>query len=309
MKSSATANPLLAAVAVKFLQDQRAFVANALAPIFNSGLQSADYYVLNSENILNVPGNIKRAPGSPYNRSRMAVSDDVYNCKEYGLEEPVDDGEREKYANSFDADAAAVRRVVGLLMLNREIRVRNLATGGSVDSSSPSTKWDAANSDPIGDVDAAKTAVFNGCGLEANLMVINRDVFNVLKEHPTVLDKIKYTQRGVVTEELLAGVFGVDRCAVAKTLQNSAQEGQTLSPASIWSDSVVLAHVTEAQDLMVPNFARSFVWTRFSGRNGIRVESYRDEPVKSDVHRAAQWCDEKLVGASAGYHLSNVLAA
>jgi hypothetical protein len=50
----------------------------------------------------------------------------------------------------------------------------------------------------------------NGCGLEANTMLVSRDTFLELKEHPKVLAKIQYVDRGIVTVDILKAVFGVD---------------------------------------------------------------------------------------------------
>ena len=307
MINSATANPILTSAAVKLLQNPAGFVGMALAPVFRTAEQSAQYYVLNEENLLNTPRNIRRAPSADYSRGRTKLSDDSYSCNEYGHEEPVDDRERKKYASYLDADLAATRRCTNVIKLNHEIRVKDLAVSGAVPSASPSTKWDADGSDPVGDVDAAKTNIHKNTGMEATLMVVNRDVFYVLKEHPQVIEKIKYSQRGVVTPEILATVFGVERFLVAGSLTNSAQEGQTISPSYIWGDSVIVAHVNDQQDLMAPNFMRTFAWVQETGPDGVLVESYRDEKQRSDVHRARHDVDEKIVGAKAGYHLSSTL--
>jgi hypothetical protein len=309
MKSSATANPVMTGIAAKFMQDSNGFVGRRLFPIFNAGLQSAAYYVFDKANLLNFPQNIQRAPGTGYSRSLMKLSDDTFNCREYGHEEPVDDGEREKYGIALDADAAATRRATNVIMCNHEIRVKTKATAAGVPTSTPGTKWDQANSDPVGDVDVAKGTILQGCGMPANTMLINWDNFRILKEHAKVTDKIKYTQKGIVTLDMLAGVFGVENMLLAYTVQNTANEGQAITPSFIWGDAVILAHVEAAQDLMSPNFGRTFAWTKFTGQDGVLVDTYREDKVKSDVHRAVQWTDEKMVGTDCGFYLSNTLAS
>ena len=307
MNSKATANPILTQTAYKFMQDSSEFVGRSLFPIFNTREQAAQYYVFDRENALNVPTNIQRAPGAGYSRSLMSLSDDSFACKEYGHEEPVDDIEKAKYTSALNADSAAVERSTNIVMVNHEIRAHALATSGAVQSSTPGTKWDAGSSDPIGDVDAVRELIHDNCGLDANTMVISRDVFNVLKELPAIVDKIKYTQRGIITADLLAPIFGVQKVLVAGVITNSAAEGQALSPAKIWGDDVILAHVNSAQNLKAPNFGRTFAWSKFTGTKGILVKSYRQEEINSDVHRVTQNVDEKLVGAECGYRLSDVL--
>lgn len=308
MNSKATANPILTQTAVKFMHNAKEFAAYALFPLFLTGEQASQYYVYDRENALNVPKNIQRAPGSAYKRSVMKLSDDSFSCKNYGVEEPVDDTEKAKYASALDADKSATSRATGIVMINHEIRCYKKATGPDVQSSSPATKWDDPTANPIGDIDAIKEVIHDNCGLDANTIVFSRDVFNVLKEREDILDKIKYTQKGIVTADLLAAVFGVENIVVAGAVTNTAAEGQAMAVSKIWGDSVVVAHVNKAQDLKAPNFGRTFNWSKMSGAKGISIKSYREENIDSDVHRACQHTDEKLVGAECGYHLSDVLS-
>jgi hypothetical protein len=308
IKSSATANPVLSALFQKFRQNMGSFVGMQLAPVFNTGEQSAKYYVFGDENERDIPDLKGRAPSSPYPRTSITLSDDSFDCVNRGIEIPVDDNERAKYADAFAADAAAMRRAALIVSINHEKRVKTLATSGAVTSSSPSTKWDAASgSDPLGDVDTAREAIYTATGGEANVMIINRAVYNVLREHAAILDKYKHTQPGIITSELLANVFGVQRLIVAGALENTANEGQTATPAQIWGDSVILAIASNSPDLESPNFMRTFNWSDRSGPNGVLVETYREDAVESDIHRAKQHTDEKITGASLGYHLSDVL--
>jgi hypothetical protein len=315
MISSATANPVLTGHAVKFMRNRAGFAGLRLFPIFNTALQSADYYVFDRENLLLVPENARHAPGSPFRRIRMKVSDDNFACKDYGLEAPVADTERAKYASYLAADQAAIEMLVDMILIGHEKRVRDIATNTSnVSNASPGTKWDQANSDPFADVDAAKEVIRKAIGLQANVMLISSPVKLVLKEHPKILEKIKYTGQGGIIPDamlpnLLAQAFGVGEVIIADNVEATNQEGQTLTPADIWTDTVVMAHRRTEQNLMAPNFGRTFVWSAFSGADTIQAQTYRDETCESDVHRARHFTDEKLVGAEAGYLLTNVLAA
>ncbi len=104
-------------------------------------------------------------------------------------------------------------------------------------------QWsDYANSDPIGDVDDAKEAVRESIGIYPNVMEISAKVFKILKEHPTILDKIKHTQTGVVTADLLQSVFDIPKIVIGKAIAFDDADASI----DIWGKDVVLAYVPDS---------------------------------------------------------------
>jgi hypothetical protein len=307
MKSNIVINPVLVATATMYAASADQYVAKKLFPVFPAGQQAAGFFKFDAENMLNIPQLLRRAPGTPYSRGRTQASNDTYNTNDYGHEEAVDDRERKKYAVAFDADNAAVRRATRVVLVNQEVRAHALATSNDVPHSNVSVKWDQSTAEPAADVKAAMEVIRINCGMDANTLLLTQPVIKVLEEHPKILDRIKYSQRGVVTIELLAQVFGVDQIIVAKTVANSANEGQVLTPADIWGDDAILAYVDSSPDLGMPTFGRIFSWTQEVGPEGIIVESYREDPTRGDVHRVRNDADEKLVAPAAGYRLGDLL--
>lgn len=312
MKSTATLNPVLSGHAEKFMRDPAGFVGTRVFPPFSSAQQSADYYVFDAENILGIPQNIRHAPGTGFKRILPKASDDNFACRDYGIEVPVPDTQRAKYRNAIDLDLAATRRNTDIIKINHEIRVKTLVTGGTVPNAAVAVKWNLADSSPKVDVDSAKEAIRTAIGVRPNLLVLSRPTMNILELHPKLQEVFKYTQGGLMNEQKLASFFGVRDVVVAEQIIATSQEGQAITAADIWNDDVLLAHVNPGQDLMQLNLGRTFYWDEFGsiGADGvpIQIQTYRDETVESDVHRARHFTDEKLVGASAGYLLTDVLA-
>jgi len=309
--ANVTANPVLTATLNNYLVNAEGFVGRRVAPLFLTPEQSAQYYVFDRDNMMSSPTLAGRAPSTPFPRTSLKLSDDTYRTVDRGLECPVDDGQRKKYAKAFDADAAAIRKIRNDVLVNHEQRVASVAKAAAVANHTPTKRWDEYDeddSDPVADVDTGKNAIFNATGMEANLLIIPRAVFYKLKEHPAILEKIKYSQRGVVTKEILAEVFGVDEILVPGLVTNSAAEGQTPVPSGIWGKIAFLCHAENVQSLDAPNFMRTFVWTSETGPDGVLVESYREDKIKSDVHRAQHWTDEKRVGLELGYQIKAVIA-
>lgn len=312
MKSTATVNPVLSGHAQKFMRQPGGFVGGRLFPAFSSGIVSGDYYVFDAENFIGVPQNIRHAPGTPFRRIMPKVSSDSFNCRDYGLEQPVPDKDRQKYANVLSADLAATRRLTDIIKVNHELRVKAAATNKAVvPNAAVAVKWDDPASNPREDVNAGKEAIRKAVGMRPNTMILSRPVMNVLEAHPRLLDVFKYTQPGLMNEQKLASYLGIPNILVAEQVIASNQEGQAVTAADIWDDDVVLAVVQPGQDLMLLNFGRTVYWNSFGslGEDGvpIQIQTYRDEPVESDIHRAQHSTDEKLVGAEAGFLLSDVL--
>ncbi|HWQ92232.1 MAG TPA: hypothetical protein VN673_11215 [Clostridia bacterium] len=313
MKSTATVNPLLSGAAVKYMRNPGGFVGARLFPAFKSGVASSEYYVFDTENFLGVPRNIRHAPGAAYKRVMPKLSSDTYNCRDYGLEQPVPDQDRAKYAGSFNADLSAIRRLTDFIKINHEIRVKEKATDPNVvPHADIAVQWDQAVSNPKADVDFGKEEIRKACGMRPNTMIISRTVMNALETHPKIADLFKYTTPGLMDAEKLKNYFGIENIFVAEQTVATNQEGQPITVSDIWADDVVLAIVQPGDDLMLLNFGRTIYWSAFGKVTGedevpIQIESYRDNPVASDVHRAQHATDEKLTAPAAGFLLRNAL--
>jgi hypothetical protein len=326
MDTTATLNPILTGVANGFMRARDGFVGRRLFPGFASALQAAAYYLFTAAELAQVGNAAKRAPGTPYPRLKRTVSNDKFAAENYGFEAPVPDEDRKKYAAFFDADIAATRQLVDSITIGHEIRVYNKVTDASVPTAALAVPWNSGVSNPRQDVDVAREQIRLNIGLLPNIMVISQPILNVLALHPKLVDLFKYTRPGVLNEQILAAYFGVDEVVVAKNVIATNNEGQAFTPADIWGNLVALAHVNDAQDLMVPSFGRTFYWTAFTsevtpptggtgpgmimggGPDLLSITSYRDETVKSDIHRSEHYTDEKLTAAKAGFTLTSVLA-
>jgi len=322
METTATLNPILTVVANQFFRDPRGFVADLIAPRFGASLQAGQYYKFAAADLAQVPNLKPRAPGSPYHRVQTKVGSDSYACENYGLEAAAPDEERKKYASYFDLDKVKVNRIVDTIRVNRELRVMTLVNAAT--SANIAIPWNDPTSNPKADVDAVCTTIRQKTGSRkgAITMTISEPTFLVLQTHNKLVDLFKFTTPGVLNEEKLALYFGLRRVVVAYNIQATNNEGQTFTAADIWGNQAFFSVDSDAQDLEVPCWARSFYWTQFdsqvtsldsnmpiSGTTGISqpVFTYRDENVKSDIHRGDHYVVEKVVAPDCGYVLNNCL--
>lgn len=302
-------NPLLTGIASRFMAGLP-LAGTRIAPILNTALQSAQFYVWATSNMTDIPTDIRRAASSPFKRIKSKLSDDNFFAKDYGIEEPVDNSEIALYGGIFPAEKSALERAARIVAVNHEIRVRNIARAVT-QTASPTVKWNAASSTTIiADVKAAKNAIHASTGVDPNVMVIPRDVYNALEIAPELLERFKYTKGGNVTKDQMATLFGLQEIVITGDLINNAAEGQIASLGGIWTDEAFLCYSDPSQDIKALTFARTFNWTAMSGSGpkGISTYTYSEDQIDSRIVRARQYTDEKVIASGAGYYLSNVLA-
>ena len=148
--------------------------------------------------------------------------------------------------------------------------------GGTPGTTTPPLWSDDANGDPFTDIATAQTGILQGTGYLPNRLLIGWKVFQALRKHPLVIDRIKYTSQPDardVTAKLLAQMFDVDEVLISKGVYNSAAEGLAASMSFIAPNSALLCYAAPAPSLNEPSAGYTRGWQGFTGLNtlGIRV--------------------------------------
>lgn len=252
-----------------------------------------------------------RAPNTTGPVGGYRLSTGNYNTVQYAMATYVADEERDNADEGLDLDRQAVEYCADKTLMKFEKQAASLLFGsanyaaGHTVTLSGTDQWSDAGSDPIGDVRTAKTTVSGKIGRQPNTLVLGEEVYTKLQDHAAVLDRIKYTQKGIVTPDLLAGLFDVERVLVGRAVENTAAEGVTPSYARLWGKRAALLTVPDRAGLRTLSFAYWFVWRGYD----FATERWR----KSDGGNAdgfrvrAQW-DVKVVSNTAGYLIEDAVA-
>jgi len=181
------------------------------------------------------------------------------------------------------------------------------------------TQWDQAASDPIGDVAKYFIEFRRLTGFAPNIAVLGPHVMNALKQHPDIIDRIKYTQRGIVSEDLIATLFDVDELYVSYASISSGpqiNDAVTQDAAATYAfigdpTAVLFAYAPSSPSLMTPSAGYMFMWKGYLGGNakGVRVKRFRMEHIASDRIEAEQTYDMHVVAADMGLFLGGAVAA
>lgn len=311
-RSDVHVNKPLTQISIAYIQDAKDFVADKIFPIVPVMKQSDRYFSYDKGYWFRTGAQL-RAPSAESAGGGFHIDNTpTYFANVLAHHMDVDDQTRQNADEPINLDRDATMFVTQNLLLKREIDfmskyfVPSLWTGAP--DFTPATLWDVSTSTPINDIDALKSQIKSQTGFMPNCLTVSRDVFTVLKNNASILDRIKYTQRGYITEDLLAALFGVEKFLVADAVLNSAAEGQSNSMDYLVKNKALLVYSAPAPSIMKPSAGYTFSWQGLfgAGAYGNRVSSFRMEHLKSDRIEGEMAYDQKVVGADLGVFIQNV---
>jgi len=315
--STALQRPDLGATLEEFDLDMalNGYIAQQVLPVIDVRQEAMNIGKIPIEQLLK-DRDTKRAPGAGYSRSDFEFTTFAFACEEHGAEEAVDDRAAKIYARYFDAEAIATRRARAAVMRNAEKRAAALLFNtstwtGSDLFTSVGTEWSTVGSaTPIANVDAARNKVRDGSGLIPNAGICGWKVFEHLRRSAEIEDLVKHwggDDPKRMTQSQIAAVLGLDHLFVGGGQKDTGAEGQATSLADIWDDEYfMVARVAMTDDPGEPCVGRTFHYTEDGSMVGTIVETYRDEPRRSDIVRARHDVDELTMYVQAAHLLGNI---
>jgi len=256
--------------------------------------------------------NAARAPGSNTKRIQFGYSSGSYALEQHALE-AVAPWELQQEANAvakINIAAMAVRKAQNIIALRLEKAQADLATtagsyaAGNKTTLSGTSQWSdyTGTSAPSKDIETAKEAIRSQIGRAGNTVIVSASVMAKLRQHPSIIDRIKYTGRDVVTTDLLAALWGVDRVLVGGAVYTDASGTIT----DVWGKFVVVAYTQlgSVADLGEPTYGYTY---RLDGAPYVEP-GYEDRNAKSDIYPVTDEVAPVLTAATAGYLISAAIA-
>ncbi len=285
------------------------------------GVQAADVGKIPLEALLQTH-DTGRAPGAGYSRGDFEFEKFNFATDEHGWEEPMDDRQIKLFGDMFDAESVHAQRAMDFVLRNYEIAVAaaiyNTTTWtGATLTTSLTHEWDdPTNAVPIANIEAARRKVRAVSGLEPNALICNRDQLWNLRRTDEITDLLKYSGHADPTKlfaDSIAALLDLEHIIVAGGQKNTANEAQTASLSSVWSDEyAMVCRVAETDDPQEPCIGRTFLWTEENAGPGtdegmaVLLEEYREEATRGSVLRARNDRDLVVMYKEAGHLLSNV---
>ena len=253
-----------------------------------------------------------RAPGEGTKRVKFGYSGDPYALVDYSLEGqvPIENLQEGQNGPGIDHASRAVNGVQNIMDLRLEKQSADLARNAANYASpnkvtlSGTSQWSdfSGTSDPIKDIETAKDAVRAATGKRPNSIAIGAAVMAKLKQHPAIIERIKYTGRDVATAELLASLFEVQNVAVGDAIY--ADDAGNFY--DVWGKDVVVAHTNleSLADAGAPSFGYTYM---LEGYPQVE-EAYFDRNTKSWIYPVTRAEAPVIAAAGAGYLIKNAVA-
>jgi hypothetical protein len=240
----------------------------------------------------------------------------AYYCYRYGIKHFISDDRRVNEDDPFNSDREGTMLVTNAMRLRRERSfVSNLwktsvwttdVTGGST-----VVKWsDYGTSAPIENLRTYKRTIRRLLGREPNTLILGDLVADRLLDHPDVLDRIKYTERGIASTELLAALFGVERVLVGKSVYTASAEGTaegSVTYTANWDDDALLLYTPSSPSIWEPAAGYTFFWNTGMGNGMEAVRKYRDDKLMGDYIEIRSYYDQKKLLSDAGVFFSDIV--
>ena len=302
-------DPVLSTIAQGYQNSE--MIASALFPSVAVPLRGGNIITFGKEDFM-LYGS-QRSPGENTKRVQFGYTGSSYALLDYSLEGqvPIEVIQEGQNGPGIDHSAMAVRKVSSIMALRLEKQAADIArTAASYAAAnkvtlSGTSQWSdfTGTSQPIQNIETAKEAVRAATGKRPNTVIMGAAVMAKLRQHPIIVDRMKYTGRDVATAEILAALFGVQRVLVGDAIySNDAGTAFT----DVWGKDVMVAYTElgSVADMGAPSYGYTYTLQGYP----LAEEAYYDRNTKSWVFPVTRAEAPVLASASAGYLITNAVA-
>lgn len=290
---------LLSNVSVKYQSSE--FIAMKLFPEVPV-IKDSDKYRIYAPNF-RLPQTLKANKGVAQTHY-FEVSTGSYILEDHALKDFITDDDIDNFdQQDLRVDTTEELTEVILRRLEKSVLDLMTTTNWSLGTSLAATGlWtlDTVQSNPLPVVDTAMSTVLLNSGYTPNFGVISFAGFNAAKNHQSVIDRIKYTQTAVVTEQLLASLFGVSEFYVSKAQLDTSDLGRTSTVAPMLSDKCFFGWKPARPGPKQPSSGYIF------RKNVPMVRRWRDDERNAEGVEVRMKYVAKVVASLTGYLINNI---
>lgn len=239
--------------------------------------------------------NTKRALRSEVAKMEVQTGGVQMTLDEHSLGFGLDDLELHEFAGTREQLLVARQNQIDdALDLEREYSAAGLATDATLYPAASQITPGGGNwsggGDPLVDIEAARNAVRLQIGRMPNVCVFSPTAWQHFINNQTVLDRIKYVQRGIITEEIVAGLIRIPVVKVGMAVFGTGAGGgegtpteTALTMGNVWEQNATTGNnfvcAYTGAGWGVPSYGYTYNLVGYP-----LVTSYRWEIIKSQLY-------------------------
>ena len=313
-------------IAVAYMQDDASYIADKVFPVVPVAHQSDIYYVWSKADFFRNNAR-KRSDATESAGAGVNLTTDTYRADVWALHDDIGEQARANQDPSVDLETTTTEYLMQQLLISRDLNFATtyMTTGvwgtditgvASAPGGGQVYQWsDDANSDPFTDISNGQTTILQNTGKKPNVLVLGWAVYQALRKHPLVIDRIKFTMKADaadITPALLAAAFAVEEVVVSEAVYNSAGQGLAASMTFIVGKSALLCYRPTAPGLRIPSAGYIFAWNGLDGMGVFGARSWSEPLPNRGKNTIRVECEMaygmKKVGSDLGYFFATIVA-
>jgi len=299
-KSQLHVNQLLSNVSVQYRNEE--YVWDKLLPIINV-TKDTDLYRVYDRNF-KIP-ETKRAPKGVANEFNFEFSTASYALNQDALKDYVGvDEEENNDQGSLQVDTTESLTDAIYRRLEFSVAALFTTTNWSLNVSlAAGSAWNSntVTSDPIPVWDTGASVVIGNSGKTPNFGLLPRDGFVAVKNHVSVLDRVKYTS-SEVSKNMIQALVGLEELHVPTAIYDSAAEGLAASTANFFGDIAFLGWKPKGGGgIKTPSAGYMFM------RSMPRVRSWFDNERNATAIEVEIKSQPKVVASLTGFLIKDIV--
>jgi hypothetical protein len=158
----------------------------------------------------------------------------------------------------------------------------------------------SVTTDPVPVFDTGATTIISNAGVMPNYAIVPRAAMIAMKNHVSILDRLKYTQ-GKVTPELLKGLIEMPEMLVPTNVIDTSGPGETPNIVQVWNDFAFMGYKPGSPGIKTVSAGYTFLSSM------PRVRSWFDNERNATAVEVEIKAVPKIVASLCGYLIGDVL--
>ncbi|MCK9193867.1 MAG: major capsid protein [Nevskia sp.] len=250
--------------------------------------------------------NTQRAPGGSIKRAQTGYLGRPFSLQNHAFAGtvPLENLRDAKQIPGVDLGKRAIRSALSVVQRSLEIQQAATALNAAAYDTNHKValtgtgKWSDPTAKPITQISTYREAVRASSGRYPNVATFSAVAWQAFINNPEVIDRIKYTQTGIITEQLAAVLLQVEKVVVGKSIYADSNDAFV----DIWGNNCVLAYTAlGSKDAEEPSYGYTYT---LQGHPAV-TQPWWDNDTGSWIYPALYERIPVLSGISAGFLIQN----